>query len=76
MLITAVGMEENSTYTKDVFHVDLSDGWMLSQPDGTRAEITFPYNYPDDNPDIQMVRTLPQVPDHAVLQIMCNYKSM
>ena len=76
MLITAVGMEENSTYTKDVFLVDLSDGWMLSQPDGTRAEITFPYNYPDENPDIQMVRTLPQVPDHAVLQIMCNYKSM
>ena len=76
MLITVIGIEENSTYTKDVFNEDLSDGWMLSQPDGTRSEITFPYDYQDENPNIQIVRTLPQVPDHAVLQIMCNYKSL
>ena len=76
MMITVVGIEENSTYTKDVFHEDLSDGWMLSQPDGTRSEMTFPYDYPDDTPNIQITRTLPQVPDYAVLQIMCNYKSM
>ena len=76
MLITVIGMEENSTYTKDVFNEDLSDGWMLSQPDGTRSEITFPYDYQDENPNIQIIRTLPQVPDHAVLQIMCNYKSL
>ena len=76
MLITVIGIEENSTYTKDVFDEDFSDGWMLSQSDGTRSEITFPYDYPDGNPNIQITRTLPQVPDHAVLQIMCNYKSM
>ena len=76
MMITVVGIEENSTYTKDVFHEDLSDGWMLSQPDGTKSEMTFPYDYPDENPNIQITRTLPQVPDYAVLQIMCNYKSM
>ena len=76
MLITVIGLEENSTYTKNVFDEDLSDGWTLSQPDGTRSEITFPYDYPDENPNIQITRTLPQVPDHAVLQIMCNYKSM
>ena len=76
MLIAAIGMEENSTYTKDVFNEDLSNGWMLSQPDGTKSEMTFPYDYPDENPNIQITRTLPQVPDYAVLQIMCNYKSM
>ena len=76
MLITVIGIEENSTYTKDVFDEDFSDGWMLSQSDGTRSEITFPYDYPDGNPNIQITRTLPQVPDHAVLQIMCNYRSM
>ena len=76
MMITVVGIEENSTYTKDVFHEDLSDGWMLSQPDGTRSEMTFPYDYPDENPNIQITRTLPQVPDYAILQIMCNYNSM
>ena len=76
MLITVIGIEENSTYTKDVFDKDFSDGWMLSQSDGTRSEITFPYDYPDGNPNIQITRTLPQVPDHAVLQIMCNYRSM
>ena len=76
MLITAFGIEENSTYTQDVFNEDLSDGWILSQPDGTRSEITFPYDYPDANPNIQMIRTLPQVPDHAVLLVMCNYKSL
>ena len=76
MLITIICMKENSTYTKDVFNEDLSDGWMLSQPDGTRSEITFPYDYPDGNSNIQITRTLPQVPDHAVLLIMCNYKSM
>ena len=76
MLITVIGMKENSTYTKDVFNEDLSDGWMLSQPDGTRSEITFPYDYPDGNPTIQMTRTLPHVPEHAVLRIMCNYKSL
>lgn len=76
MLVTVIGIEENSTYTKDVFDEDLSHGWMLSQPDGTRTEITFPYDYPDDNHNIQIIRTLPQVPDHAVLQIMCNYKAM
>ena len=76
ILITAAGIEENSTYSKDDFNVDLSDGWMLSEPDGTLSEITFPYDFQDDNPNIQIVRTLPQVPDHAVLQVMCNYKSM
>ena len=76
MLITVIGLDENSTYTKDVYDEDFSDGWMLSQPDGTRSEIAFPYDYPDGNPNIQIIRTLPQVPDHAVLQIMCNYKSM
>ena len=76
MLISVIFIEENATYTKDVFNEDLSHGWMLSQSDGTRSEITFPYDYPDENPNIQMIRTLPQVPDHAVLQIMCNYKSM
>ena len=76
MLITVIGIEENSTYTKDTFNEDLSDGWTLSQPDGTRSEITFPYDYPDGDPNIQIVRKLPQVPDHAVLLIMCNYKSM
>ena len=76
MMIIVVGIEENSTYTKDVFHEDLSDGWMLSQPDGTRSEMTFPYDYPDDTPNIQIIRTLPQVPDYAILQIMCNYNSM
>ena len=76
MLITVIGIEENSTYTKDVFNEDLSDGWMLSQSDGTRSEITFPYDYQDENPNIQIIRTLPQVPDHAILQIMCNYKAM
>ena len=76
MLITVIGIEENSTYTKDVFNEDLSDGWMLSQPDGTRSEITFPYDYPDENPNIQITRTLPQVQDHAVLLVMCNYKAM
>ena len=76
MLITVIGIEENSTYTKDVFNEDLSDAWMLSQPDGTRSEITFPYDYQDENPNVQIIRTLPQIPEHAVLQIMCNYKSM
>ena len=76
MLTTIIGMEENSTYKKDVFNEDLSDGWMLYQPDGSRSEITFPYDYPDKNSNIQMIRTLPDVPDYAVLQIMCNYKSM
>ena len=76
MLISIVGLEENSTYTKDVFDEDLSDGWTLSQPDGTRSEIAFPYGYEDGNPDIRIFRTLPQVPDYAVLQIMCNYRSM
>ena len=76
MLITVIGIDENSTYINDVFSENLSDGWMLSDPDGTQSEITFPYDYPDGNPNIQMIRTLPQVPDHAVLQIMCNYKSM
>ena len=76
MLIAVIGIEENSTYTKDDFNEGLSDGWMLAQPDGSRSEITFPYNYPDENPSIQIIRTLPQVPEHAILQIMCNYKSM
>ena len=76
MMITVIGIEENSTYRKDVFNEDLSDGWMLSHSDGTQSQITFPYDYPDGNPDIQMTCTLPQVPEHAVLQIMCNYKSM
>ena len=76
MLITVIGIDENSTYINDVFSENLSDGWMLSDPDGTRSEITFPYDYPEGNPNIQMIRTLPQIPDHAVLQIMCNYKSM
>ena len=40
MLISIVGLEENSTYTKDVFDEDLSDGWTLSNPDGTRSEIS------------------------------------
>ena len=76
MLITASEIKENSTYTKDDFNMDLSDGWMLSQSDGNHTEITFPYDYPDGNPNIQISRTLPQVPDHTVLQIMCNYRSM
>jgi len=76
MLITAFCIKENSTYKKDVYDEDLSDGWMLSQPDGTMSEIEFPYDYPDNNPNIKIVRTLPQVQDHAVLKIMCNYKSL
>ena len=76
MLITVIGIEENSTYTKDVFDEDFNDGWLMSHPDGTRSEITFPYDYPDKNPDIRILRTLPQISDHAVLKIMCNYKSM
>jgi diguanylate cyclase (GGDEF)-like protein len=76
MLISIVGLEENSTYTKDVFDEDMSDGWTLSLPDGTRSEITFPYGYEDGNPDIRIFRTLPQVPDYSVLQVMCNYKAM
>ena len=76
MLITVVGMKENSTYTKDVFNEDMSNGWMLAQPDGDRSEITFPYEYSDGISQIQISRTLPHVPDHAVLQVMCNYKSM
>ena len=60
MLITVIGIEENSTYTKDVFNEDLSEGWMLSQADGTRSEISFPYDYPDENPHVEMVRTLPR----------------
>ena len=74
MLIAVICIEENSTYTKDDFNQDLSDGWMISNSYGTLSEITFPYDYPDGNPNIQIVRTLPQVPDHAVLQIMCNYR--
>ena len=76
VLTAAGGMEENSTYSKYEFDIDFSDGWMLSQPDGTRAEITFPYVYPDENPNVQITRTLPQVQDHAVLLVMCNYKAM
>ena len=76
MLITVLGIEENSTYTKNDFNEDLSVGWKLSQSDGTLSEITLPYNYPDGNPNIQIVRTLPQVPDYSILQIMCNYRSM
>ena len=76
MLVAVIGLKENSTYTKNVFNEELSDGWMLSQPDGTRLEITLPYDYPDGNPNIQITRTLPQVPEHAVLQIMCNFKSL
>ena len=76
MLITVLGIEENSTYTKDAFNEDLSDGWMLSQADGTRSEITLPYEYQDENPNIQITRILPQVQDHAVLLVMCNYKAM
>ena len=76
MLITAIGIEENSTYSKYDFNVNLSDGWMLSEPDGTRSEITFPYDFQNENPNIQIIRTLPQVPNHAVLQVMCNYKSL
>ena len=76
MLITIIGMEENSTYIKDDFNEDFSDGWMLAQPDGTRSEMIFPYDYPDGNPNIQIVRTLPDIPDYAILQIMCNYRSM
>ena len=49
---------------------------MLSKADGTLSEITFPYDYPDGNPNIQISRTLPQETDYAVLQIMCNYRSM
>lgn len=76
MLITIIGIEENSTYVKDDFNEDFSDGWMLAQPDGTRSEMIFPYDYPDGNPNIQIVRTLPDIPDYAILQIMCNYRSM
>ncbi len=76
MLISIVGLEENSTYTKDVFDEDLSDGWTLSLPDGTRSEMAFPYGYEDGNPNIRIFRTLPHVPDYAVLKIMCNYRSM
>ena len=76
MLITVLGIEENSTYTKDAINEDLSDGWMLSQADGTRSEITLPYEYQDENPNIQITRILPQVQDHAVLLVMCNYKAM
>ena len=76
MLITAIAIEENSTYSKYEFNEDLSDGWMLSEPDGTRSEITIPYVFENENPNIQITRTLPQVPDHAVLQLMCNYKSL
>ena len=76
MFITVIGLQENYTYIKDVFDEDLSDGWMISRPDGTLSEMTFPYDYPDGNPNIQIVRTLPQVPEHAVLEITCNYKSM
>ena len=76
MLITVLGIEENSTYTKDAINEDLSDGWMLSQADGTRSEITLPYEYQDENPHIQITRILPQVQDHAVLLVMCNYKAM
>ena len=76
MLITIIGIEENSTYIKDDFNEDFSDGWMLAQPDGTRSEMIFPYDYPDGNPNIQIVRTLPDIPDYAILQIMCNYRSM
>ena len=76
MLITVIGINENSTYTKDDYNENLSDGWMLFQADGTQSEITFPYNYSDGNPNIQISRTLPQVPDYAILQIACNYRSM
>ena len=76
MLITVIGLNENSTYKKDVFNENLSDGWMLSQSDGELTEISFPYDYPDGNPNIQISRILPQVSDHAILQIMCNYRSM
>ena len=76
MLITVIGIKENSTYIKDDFKVDLSEGWNLLQPDGTWSEITFPYDYPDGNSNIQISYTLPQVPDYSILQIMCNYRSM
>ena len=76
MLIAAGGMEENSTYSKYEFDMDFSDGWMLSQPNGIRTETAFPYVYPDENPNVHITRTLPQVPDHAVLLVMCNYKTM
>ena len=42
MLIAIIGMNENSNYVKDNYSEDLSDGWMLSQPDGTRSEMTLP----------------------------------
>lgn len=76
MLVAVIGIEENSTYEKRDFNVDLSDGWVLLQSDGTQSEITFPYDYPDENPDIRISRTLPDLPDYAILQIMCNYRSM
>ena len=76
MLVTVIGIKENSTYIKYDFNEDLSDGWVLSQTDGSRSEITFPYDYSDGNPNIQISRILPQVTDYAILQIMCNYRSM
>ena len=76
MLITATCLEENSTYSRYVFDEDLSDGWMLSEPNGTRSEVTFPYDFAEGKNTIQIVRTLPQVPDYAVLQLMCNYQAM
>ena len=76
VLVAAAGLEENSNYTKIDFNADFSEGWMLSQPDGSQTEITFPYAYPDDNPNIQISHTLPHVDDNAVLLVMCNYKAM
>ena len=76
MLIAIIGMNENSNYVKDNYSEDLSDGWMLSQPDGTRSEMTLPYDYPDGNPNIRIIRTLPDVTDYSIIQIMCNYRSM
>ena len=74
MMIAAVGVEENSSFHVHNFDVDLSDGWSIIEPDHTRSEVTFPYHFQNDS--VQIIRTLPSVPDYAVLLIKCNYNSL
>ena len=76
MLITVIGLNENSTYLKNDYDEDFCDGWMLSLSDGTTREMTFPYDYSDGSSSIRISRTLPNVTDDTVVQIMCNYQSM
>lgn len=76
ILITVLGIEENTTVDTDVYETDISDGWVLADPDGSLSEIAVPYYFPEGKNTLRITRTLPEVEDYTILLIKCNYKSL